>query len=126
IHSNGLTLARRALFDTGGLRPEEHVAELGRTLGEELLEPTRIYVRPILALFTSGVDVRACAHVTGDGFLNLARCAAEVGFVFDNLLEPPPIFGLIQRLGDIPAAEMYVALNMGVGFCVVVPEEQAD
>lgn len=126
IHSNGLTLARRVLFDRGGLDVRQRVPELGRTLGEALLEPTRIYVGGVLALLAEGIEVRGCAHITGDGFLNLARCAAPVGFLLDNLPEPQPIFHLIQRLGEIDAAEMYYAFNMGTGFCVVVPEVDAD
>jgi phosphoribosylformylglycinamidine cyclo-ligase len=125
IHSNGLTLARRALFSQGRLAPDEHVALLGRTLGEELLEPTRIYVQGVIALLRSEVEIRGCAHITGDGLLNLARCAAPVGFRLDNLPEPPPIFALIQRIGNIDPAEMYFAFNMGIGFCVVVPEPHA-
>jgi phosphoribosylformylglycinamidine cyclo-ligase len=125
IHSNGLTLARRVLFQQAGLAPDAHVDDLGRSIGEELLEPTRIYVQGVLALLQAEVDVRGCAHITGDGLLNLARCAAPVGFRLDALPEPPPIFSLIQRLGSIPPSEMYFAFNMGVGFCVVVPETQA-
>lgn len=126
MHSNGYTLARRALFERAGLRPESHVAEFGRSVGEELLEPTRIYVRGILALLNSGMDLRACAHITGDGLLNLSRCAAPVGFELDTLPPVPPIFSLIQQAAEVPLAEMYYAFNMGVGFCVVVPETEAD
>ena len=126
VHSNGLTLARRVLLDRGGLKPDERVPELGRSIGAELLEPTRIYVRAVRALLASHLDVRAAAHITGDGFLNLARCAAPVGFVLDDLPTPPPVFDLIQRLGHVPPEEMYLAFNMGIGFCVVVQEEQVD
>jgi phosphoribosylformylglycinamidine cyclo-ligase len=126
MHSNGFTLARRVLLQQAQLRLEGRVDELGRTLGDELLEPTRIYVAGVLALRQAGIEVRAAAHITGDGLLNLARGAAPVGFRLDSLPEPPPIFALVQRLGGIPSTEMYYAFNMGIGFCVVVPEPAAD
>jgi phosphoribosylformylglycinamidine cyclo-ligase len=126
VHSNGLTLARRALLEAGGLGVESHVEELGRTVGEDLLEPTRIYVRESLELFESGVTVKALCHITGDGLLNLNRVAAKVGFVIDGLPEPHPVFGLIQRLGKVETAEMFAVFNMGIGLCAVVPEEDVD
>ena len=125
LHSNGFSLARQALFVTGGLEPGEHVAELGRGIGEELLEPTRIFVKPIRALIERGLPVRAMLHITGDGLFNITRIAAPVGFDIDSLPEPPPVFGLIQRLGRIEEAEMYRVFNMGIGFCVIVPETAA-
>lgn len=126
IHSNGLTLARRVLFEQAGLAPRTVLPELGRGVGEELLEPTRIYVAAVRALRAGGIAIRALCHVTGDGWLNLARVAAPVGFVVDWLPEPPPIFQAIQRLGTIADAEMYQVFNMGIGFAVVVPPDQAD
>lgn len=121
IHSNGLTLAREVLLGESTARLSSYVAELGRTLGEELLEPTRIYVDLALRLL-DGVDVRALMHITGDGFLNLARIAAPVGFRIEELPDAPPIFELIRSAGKLGAADMYVSYNMGVGFCAVVPE----
>ena len=126
VHSNGLSLARRALFEEGGLTVESEVAELGRTAGEELLEPTRIYVRAVLALFEAGIKTKAICHITGEGLLNLNRVGADVGFVIDTLPEPPPVFGLIQRLGKVDAAEMFTVFNMGIGLCIVVAEEQVE
>jgi phosphoribosylformylglycinamidine cyclo-ligase len=126
IHSNGLTLARRVLFDRAGMRPTDHVAELGRAVGEELLTPTRIYVPAVLQMLDEGLAVRALAHLTGDGFLNLARVDAPVGFVVENLLQPQPIFSLIQHLGKIDETEMFLTYNMGTGFCVVVDPEHAS
>src|SRR5262245_13687985 len=108
IHSNGFTLARRALFGEGRWKPDQHVAELGRTVGEELLTPTYIYVAPVLTLLRSGAPVKALVHITGDGLLNLARIHNQrVGFRIDKLPDPPPIFGLIQKSGHVPSAEMY-------------------
>jgi phosphoribosylformylglycinamidine cyclo-ligase len=123
IHSNGLTLARAALSEGGRLPVERTIPELGRALGEELLEPTRIYVKPVLELLGAGVPVRALIHVTGDGLLNLSRVRAPVGFEITALPDPPPIFRLIQRGGGVATAEMVRVFNMGVGFCVLVPDE---
>jgi len=126
VHSNGLTLARKALFEAGGLRPDQEMPELGRTVGEELLRPTDIYVRPVMDLLnTQRLPIRALVHVTGDGFLNLARIKATVGFDLDNLPEPQRIFGLIQDLGNVSTPEMYRVFNMGIGFCVIVPDDRA-
>jgi phosphoribosylformylglycinamidine cyclo-ligase len=107
-------------------RLAEYVPELGRTLGEELLEPTRIYVQPVLAMLGAGLPVKALAHITGDGLFNLTRVAAPVSFHLERLPEPPAIFRLIAARGVAPA-EMYRVFNMGVGFCVVVaPDGVAD
>ncbi len=125
LHSNGFTLARRALFDRGKLRVGDALPELGRTVGEELLEPTPLYVRAVLAMLDAGLAVKALIHITGDGLLNLARVAAPVGFVLDHLPDPPPIFSVIQNLARTDAAEMFAVFNMGVGFCVVVAPEDA-
>jgi phosphoribosylformylglycinamidine cyclo-ligase len=124
IHSNGLTLARRVLL-AEGWGVETHVTELGRTLGEELLEPTRIYVKPVLALLEAGVAITGLAHITSTGFLNLTRHAAPVGYELHTLPEPQPIFRLIQERGDVPEAEMFFTYNMGVGFCIVLDAAHA-
>lgn len=126
IHSNGLSLARKALFEIGGYGADEHIDELGRTLGEELLEPTRIYVKPILALLAQVPETRALAHITGDGLLNLLRNPSGVGFEITELPEPAAIFRLIQECGEVEDAEMYRVFNMGIGFCVVVHPDSAD
>lgn len=125
IHSNGLTLARESLLGAAGMKLETHVEDLGRTLGEELLEPTRIYVQLAMRLLEQ-VDVRALAHITSDGFLNLARIDAPVGFTIDALPQTPPIFDLIQKSGNIPTEDLYLVYNMGVGFCAIVPASDAD
>jgi phosphoribosylformylglycinamidine cyclo-ligase len=126
VHSNGLTLARRALFDEAGYAPEQHVDVLGRSVAEELLEPTRIYVRPVLALLEQVEEVKALAHITGNGLLNLLRVKSQVGFEIDDLPEPQPIFRLIEDAGNVDAAEMFRVFNMGVGFCIVTAEHAAD
>ena len=122
IHSNGYSLARRAFFERRGLSVDHVFAELGCPLGEELLRPTLIYVPEVLEILEQVKSVKALIHITGDGLLNLPRVDAEVGFVLDNLPTPPPIFELIQRLGGVSPAEMFEVYNMGVGFCIVVPE----
>ncbi len=121
LHSNGYTLARKALAEV----PLED-ERLGRALGEVLLEPTVIYVRAVLELLASAVDVRGLAHITGDGLNNLTRLAAPVGYAIDEPLEVPPVFDLIAELGGVGEEEMYEVFNMGCGFVCVVAEEDAD
>ena len=116
LHSNGYTLARSAL---AGIPLADD--RLGRPLGEVLLEPTEIYVKPILELLRSEVDVRGLAHITSGGTKNLLRLAAEVGYEIDDPLPVPPIFELIREGGGVPEEEMREVFNMGCGFCVVVP-----
>jgi len=115
LHSNGYTLARAALEDV----PLDD-DRLGRPLGDVLLEPTEIYVASVLELLASVVDVRGLAHITGGGFDNLVRLAADVGYEIDDPLPVPPIFELIQDLGGVSDEEMRDVFNMGCGFCCVV------
>jgi phosphoribosylformylglycinamidine cyclo-ligase len=119
LHSNGYTLARSALAGIG--LDEDPEGRLGRPLGEVLLEPTEIYVRPVVELLHSAVDVRGLAHITSGGTGNLLRLAAEVGYAIDAPLPVPPIFELIAERGEVPDEEMREVFNMGCGFCVVVP-----
>jgi phosphoribosylformylglycinamidine cyclo-ligase len=116
LHSNGYTLARSALSEIP-LDDER----LGRPLGDVLLEPTAIYVKPVVELLRSEVDVRGLAHITSGGTKNLLRLAAEVGYEIDDPLPVPPIFDLIQEHGGVSDEEMSEVFNMGCGFCVVVP-----
>ena len=125
IHSNGLTLARRAFFTEGGLTAAHIFPELGLPLGEELLRPTPIYVPEALDLIAHVPGVKALINITGDGLLNLPRVDATVGFEIDNPPPPPPIFGLIQQHGAVGDAEMFQVYNMGVGFCVLAAEPAA-
>jgi phosphoribosylformylglycinamidine cyclo-ligase len=119
IHSNGYTLARSAL---AGISLDDE--RLGRPLGEVLLEPTEIYVKPVVELLRSAVDVRGLAHITSGGTANLLRLAAEVGYEIDDPLPVPPIFELIREQGGVAEEEMYDVFNMGCGFCVVVPASE--
>jgi phosphoribosylformylglycinamidine cyclo-ligase len=125
VHSNGLTLARKILLGESPEAQKENAFKyedkLGRTLGEELLEPTRIYVQPILELIDSGLDIQAMVHITGGGFLNLTRVESDnIRFVIESLPPAPAVFQLIQDSGEVSDAEMYDVFNMGIGFCVVV------
>ncbi len=119
IHSNGYTLARSALE---GIPLEDD--RLGRPLADVLLEPTEIYVKPVLELLRSDLRVHGLAHITSGGLGNLLRLAAEVGYEIDEPLPVPPIFELVQERGGVSAEEMYEVFNMGCGFCVVVPAEE--
>jgi len=126
IHSNGLTLARRVFFERSGWKADHHVKELGRTIGEELLEPTRIYVREVREMLDAGLRIKALAHITSTGFLNLNRADAPMGYVLDKLPEPLPIFRLLQSQGAVSDEDMYFTYNMGIGFCIVIAPEDAD
>ncbi len=126
VHSNGLTLARRALLHDGGLTLDCAPPALGgATVADALLEPTVIYVRGILALLESSIAVHGLAHITGGGLLNLLRLGDHIGFAITAPLPVPPVFGLIAELGNVAPAEMWEVFNMGCGFCVVVPEPNA-
>jgi phosphoribosylformylglycinamidine cyclo-ligase len=122
VHSNGLTLARRALPDLS----EAPVELGGATIGETLLEPTVIYVRAVRELLGSGLEVRGLAHITGDGLLNLLRLEAPVGYRIESPLPRQPVFDLIAERGDVPAEELYEVFNMGCGFVVVLPAADAE
>jgi phosphoribosylformylglycinamidine cyclo-ligase len=126
IHSNGLSLARKAFFEDHRYTADHKFAELELTLGEELLRPTAIYVREALEVIETVAGVKALVNITSDGLLNLTRVAAPVGFVIDRLIEPQPIFPLIQRLAGVDETEMFEVFNMGVGFCYVVDPADAD
>ena len=126
VHSNGLTLARNVLLKNAGMSLDSEVGELGRTLGDELLEPTEIYVRAVVDLWNAGVDTHGLVHITSDGFANLCRLDAEVGYHIDSLFDVPSIFGLIKRHGSIEDSEMYRVFNMGVGFVVIVGGGEAQ
>jgi phosphoribosylformylglycinamidine cyclo-ligase len=126
VHSNGLSLARRAFFENHKFGIDHRFDDLDVTLGEELLRPTDIYVREAMEILENVRGVKALINITSDGLLNLTRVHADVGFEIDNLIEPQPIFGLIRHYADVPDNEMFETFNMGVGFCYVVDPASAD
>ena len=111
VHSNGFSLVRK-VFNVREENMGLPIAELGKTLGEELLTPTKIYVKPLLKLMDT-VEARAVSHITGGGF-------------YENIPRVLPIFRVIQKTGGIPEHDMFNTFNMGVGLMVAVPAEQAD
>ncbi|SDR08255.1 phosphoribosylformylglycinamidine cyclo-ligase [Actinopolyspora saharensis] len=128
LHSNGYSLARRVLLEQARMPLSGHVEEFGRTLGEELLEPTRIYAKECLSL-AAEAEVRTFAHVTGGGLAaNLERVLPQgLGAVVDRgSWTPDPVFGLIAQRGRIDTAEMERTFNMGVGMVAVVAAEDVD
>jgi phosphoribosylformylglycinamidine cyclo-ligase len=128
LHSNGYSLVRHVLLERAGWSLDRHVGELGRTLGEELLEPTRIYAKDCLALIEA-VEVHAFSHVTGGGLAaNLARVlpAGVTADVDRSSWTPPPVFELVRSVGQVAADELERTLNMGVGMVAVVAPGDAD
>ena len=127
VHSNGFSLVRK-VFDLEHADLGAYADRLGKPLGEALLTPTKIYVKPILRLLRE-VQVKSVSHITGGGFYeNIPRAIPE-GFqaVIDRqAVEVLPIFRLIQEVGGISERDMFNTFNMGVGMCVIVPQEQAD
>ncbi|MBW3654057.1 MAG: phosphoribosylformylglycinamidine cyclo-ligase [Actinobacteria bacterium] len=126
LHSNGYTLARRALLEQGQLALDDRPSELGgASVADALLEPTIIYVRAVLELLASPVDVHGLAHITGGGLANLLRLNGGVGFAIEAPLPVPPVFRLIARCGEVDEAEMWDVFNMGCGFVAVVADADA-
>ena len=128
VHSNGFSLVRR-VFDVERADIRTPVAELGgKSIGETLLAPTKIYVKPILALLEK-IAVKGISHITGGGFYeNIPRSIPEgLGAKIEkSAVRVLPIFDLIAKAGEIPERDMYNTFNMGVGMCVVVSKADAD
>jgi phosphoribosylformylglycinamidine cyclo-ligase len=128
LHSNGYSLVRHILDKQSSWTLDRYVPELGQTLGDELMTPTRVYARDCLALI-EGVEVHAMSHVTGGGLAsNLARVIPDSCQVnIDRTTwHPAPIFKLIGRLGDISQADLEATFNMGVGMVALVPSDSVD
>lgn len=127
LHSNGYSLVRKICFEVAGRKPEENIAQLGKTLGEELLTPTRIYVqaiKPLLQKFT----IKGMVHITGGGFTeNIPRVlpAGCDAALTKGRWPVPAIFPLLQQWGNIAEPEMYRTFNMGIGMVVIVAPEDA-
>jgi phosphoribosylformylglycinamidine cyclo-ligase len=133
IHSNGYSLVRKIVFDHAGLKVSDYIPEFGRTVGEELLEPTRIYVRSLKNILrhypTKRRVVRGLAHITGEGLEgNIPRVLPPGRRVFLNRgsWPVPPVFQWLQRLGNVEEAEMFRVFNMGIGFVLIVGEYYAE
>ncbi|GAA6525173.1 phosphoribosylformylglycinamidine cyclo-ligase [Intrasporangium sp. DVR] len=129
LHSNGFSLVRRVI-ESAGWSLDRHVDDFGRTLGEELLEPTRLYTLPLLSVIRDdAVEVHALSHVTGGGLAaNLARVLPPGMFarVDRSTWTPPAVFQTIQQLGRVPRSDLERTLNQGVGFVGVIPEHHVD
>jgi phosphoribosylformylglycinamidine cyclo-ligase len=133
LHSNGYSLARKIVFDHAGLKATDHVPELGKTVGEELLTPTRIYVKPIHQVLDhypiKKHVIRGLAHITGEGLPgNVPRVLPPGKRVFlkRGSWPIPPVFTWLQKLGDIEQAEMDKVFNNGIGFVMIVSRFFAD
>lgn len=127
VHSNGFSLVRK-VFDVNKETLSEYAPELGMTVGEALLAPTKIYVKPILKLLEE-VKVKGISHITGGGFYeNMPRMLREgVALKIDkNSYEVPAIFKLIESRGNIPERDMYNTFNMGIGMAVIVPANEVE
>ena len=127
LHSNGFSLVRKVL-DIEHADLNAPVDELGRSLGEELLTPTKIYVRPVLAAIQAA-KIRGVSHITGGGFYeNVPRCVPDglCAKIEKAALDIPPIFRMLQRLGNIPERDMVNTFNMGTGMVVIAAREDAD
>jgi phosphoribosylformylglycinamidine cyclo-ligase len=128
LHTNGYSLARKLLFQTAGYTVESHIDDIGATVGSALLAPHRPYVKPVIDLLKS-VDVAGMAHITGGGLIdNIPRSLPDdvAVRVHRDSWPIPPLFQLLQRIGEIPEIEMFQDFNMGIGYVILVREEDAD
>ncbi|MEM1884650.1 MAG: phosphoribosylformylglycinamidine cyclo-ligase [Candidatus Jordarchaeales archaeon] len=126
VHSNGITLARKVLLERAGLSVHDRLPISGEKVGDALLKPTRIYVKPVLEALKVA-EVRGLGHITGGAFSKLNRiCMGRVGLLLDHMPEPHPVFLDIQEAGNVDDGEMYRTFNMGVGFVIVTSKDTAD
>lgn len=128
LHTNGYSLARRALFDIGGLSVRDAVPGLNTTVGDELVRPHRCYVNSVLPILEDSDGIRALAHITGGGLYdNIPRVLSSgVRVIIERRTWTPlPIFRLIQEMGNVPDVEMYRAFNMGIGMVLLVDRAAA-
>ena len=127
LHSNGYSLVRK-VFDVENADLGQYYGELGCALGEELLRPTKIYVRPVLAAIEAA-DIRGISHITGGGFYeNIPRCIPDglCAKIEKKALRIPPIFPLLSRMGGISERDMFNTFNMGTGMVLVAAKDSAD
>jgi len=135
LHSNGYSLARKALLEMAGYRLDQHIQELGCSLGEELLKPTRLYCQDLVPLLGQGTQPsslgqpKGIAHITGGGWYdNIARLLpAGMNAQLDSAAVPvPPVFTMIQTAAQVQTDEMYRTFNMGLGMAIVLAPEDVD
>ncbi len=124
IHSNGLTLARKVV-ESAGLKYTDKVSGLSKSIGEELLTPTEIYVRQVLKI-TSEHEVHGLVDITGGGLRNILRMRKGLRYVISDPVKPAPIFAKLQELGQIEDKEIYQTLNMSMGFTIIAPADEAE
>ena len=128
VHSNGYSLVRKICFDRKGFKGDEYIEELGRTIGEELLTPTRLYPKTCLPLIEK-FDIHGMVHITGGGFYeNIPRALPEgMAAEIDSSVWPmPPIFRLLQQWGNVDWKEMYRTFNMGIGMIILASADEAE
>ena len=128
LHSNGFSLARKILLDDAKLQVADKVSGLEKTIGEELLEPTKIYVKPILNLLKN-FNIKGLVHITGGGFYdNIPRIIPQSCrcIISRNSWEIPPVFHVIKEIGQVDEKEMFRVFNMGIGMMIVVPEKESE
>lgn len=127
IHSNGYSLARKLFFDIMQWETDKYVKELNKTIGEELLIPTAIYVKDIIELLRQGFYIKAMAHITGGGMIgNIPRCLPKgyTAVIDKRTWKRPPIFKLIKELANVSEEEMYRTFNMGIGFTIICDKNE--
>ena len=127
FHSNGYSLVRK-VFKPDAEKLARVYDGLDRTLGEALLAPTKIYVKPVLAL-AEKVTIKGCAHITGGGFYENIPRALKNGLaakIDESSIVTPPVFSLLEKTGGVPRRDMFNTFNMGVGMCVIVAKDEAD
>lgn len=128
VHSNGYSLVRKIVFDVKGFRGDEYIDELGRTIGEELLTPTRLYPKACLPLIEK-FDIHGMVHVTGGGYYeNIPRALPDgMGADIDAAAWPvPPVFRLLKEWGNVDWREMYRTFNMGIGMMIIAGADEAE
>ncbi|MBO5547579.1 phosphoribosylformylglycinamidine cyclo-ligase [Methanomassiliicoccales archaeon LGM-RCC1] len=124
IHSNGLTLARK-IVEANNIGWNDKVSGLSKTIGEELLTPTEIYVKQVLEI-TSNFNVHGLVDITGGGLRNILRMRKGLQYVISDPVKPAPIFTKLQELGEVEDKEIYQTLNMSMGFTIIAPAEDAE
>lgn len=128
LHSNGYSLARKVLFDVAKFSVDTYLDELNCTVGEELLKPTKIYVKAVEAI-KDKIRINGMAHITGGGIVgNLPRILSEKqsAVIYENSWTCPKIFNIIKRIGNVPDADMKRTFNLGIGYIIVIPEEDSE